>query len=259
MLKKLVLTFFDRLGYQIVPKSAEADSYFDVDPTFFELYDKCRSFTMTSMGKMHGVYNAIAYIEKYDIPGDIVECGVWRGGSAMMAACSLRQLDSTDRHLYLYDTYDGMPLPGEQDVDAFEKKASDLLAECERRPTTSDDPTNYWARVTIEEVRKNMLSTRYPEENIKFIKGKVEETIPGTMPERISVLRIDTDWFASTDHILRHLFPRLVPGGVLILDDYGYWKGARKAVDGYFDDSKAPILLNRLNDGRIAIKITDAA
>src|SRR5690606_24776929 len=101
----------------------------------------------------------------------------------------------------------------------------------------------------------NMVSTGYPMERCHFVEGKVEDTIPATVPDRISLLRLDTDWYESTRHELEHLWPLLQPGGVLIIDDYGHFEGARKAVDEYFLDRSDAPLLNRIDyTGRIAIK-----
>ena len=92
--------------------------------------------------------------------------------------------------------------------------------------------------------------------NIIYIKGKVEETIPEIIPGKISLLRLDTDWYESTLHNLNHLFPLLSKGGILILDDYGHWQGARKAVDEYLEKNNVKILLNRIDyTGRIAVKV----
>ena len=101
-----------------------------------------------------------------------------------------------------------------------------------------------------------MATTGYPGP-IHYVQGKVEDTVPGAGPEQIALLRLDTDWYESTLHELVHFFPRLVPGGVLIIDDYGWWKGARKAVDEYFEANRVQILLNRMDvtGARIAIKI----
>jgi hypothetical protein len=105
----------------------------------------------------------------------------------------------------------------------------------------------------MEDVRANLLSTGYPAEKIHLIKGKVEDTIPGTLPRGLSILRLDTDWYESTRHELIHLYPLLHPKGVLIIDDYGDWQGAKKAVDEYFKESE--IFLHRIDrTGRIAIK-----
>jgi hypothetical protein len=103
---------------------------------------------------------------------------------------------------------------------------------------------------------KNVLyGTGYPVHKIHFVQGRVEETIPACAPDPISLLRLDTDWYASTKHELVHLFPRLSHGGVIIIDDYGHWKGSREACDEYFRSNGIPILLNRIDyTGRIALK-----
>jgi len=100
-----------------------------------------------------------------------------------------------------------------------------------------------------------MRSTGYPEDQVIFIKGRVEDTIPQTVPEQIALLRLDTDWYESTYHELIHLYPRLVNRGILILDDYGYWQGARKAVDTYFQENKVGMYLHRVDESaRIGVK-----
>ena len=100
-----------------------------------------------------------------------------------------------------------------------------------------------------------MLSTGYDIARTHFVAGDVEQTIPGVVPEQISLLRLDTDWYESTRHELKHLYPRLIRGGVLIIDDYGHWKGARQAVDEYLAETGAKLLLNRIDyTGRAAVK-----
>jgi hypothetical protein len=154
----------------------------------------------------------------------------------------------TARDLYLYDTYDGMPPPTDADRDFQGHAAADQLA-------SQSKDAMVWARAQFDEVRANMTSTGYPAERIVYVQGKVEDTIPGQVPERIALLRLDTDWYESTRHEMEHLFPRLVPGGVLILDDYGHWEGARKAVDEYLARCEKPLLLARVDAaGRIAVK-----
>ena len=103
-----------------------------------------------------------------------------------------------------------------------------------------------WCFASLDEVKQNVIKTGYNTEKLHFIKGKVENTLPKYAPKQIALLRLDTDWYESTKHELIHLFPRLVSGGVLILDDYGYWAGAKKAVDEYFSQTKIQILLNRI-------------
>jgi len=111
----------------------------------------------------------------------------------------------------------------------------------------------------MEEARANVLSTGYPAAKMAFVKGKVEDTIPASAPRQIALLRLDTDWFESTYHELVHLYPRLSPGGILIVDDYGYWQGARKAVDRYVEEQQLKLLLTRVDDSaRMSVKMTAA-
>lgn len=168
----------------------------------------------------------------------------------MAVILRLMELYEKERELFLYDTFDGMSEPTEFDVDPSGKTAASLLDE--RNKSEQD---HIWAFSPLEAVKERIYGTNYPKNLINFIKGKVEETIPTTVPEKIAILRLDTDWYESTKHELIHLFPRLVQGGVLILDDYGHWSGAKRAVDEYLMDNKIKILLNRIdNTGRIAIK-----
>ena len=167
----------------------------------------------------------------------------------MAAALTLAGLGE-HRRLHLFDTFEGMPPPGAEDRDIGGAAAEDLLAE-EDRETGST-----WAFGPLADVQHNLFSTGYPRDLIQFVRGRVEETIPCHAPEQIAVLRLDTDWYESTRHELVHLFPRLAVGGVLIIDDYGHWKGARKAVDEYIAATGARLLLSRIDyTGRMAVKI----
>ncbi len=216
------------------------------------IYNFVANHTMTSPERIFSLIEAILYIEKNKIEGDIVECGVWKGGSMMAVAETLKKTGNFSRNLYLYDTYEGMPPPSEHDKDYSGKSAGELL---------NSDPDReknlVWAYSALNIVKEGMRSTGYPDIKTKYVQGKVEETIPATIPTKIALLRLDTDWYESTKHELEHLFPLLVDGGVLILDDYGHWQGARKAVDEYFEKNKPRILLCRIDEtGRIAIKQT---
>lgn len=222
----------------------------DLDPEFIGIYERCRGATMTTVERMFGLYKAVRYVVEADIPGSLAECGVWKGGSVMLMAETLRLLGCTDRPLYLFDTFDGLPPPGDLDVSFAGDAAMDLMLR-----TPKDAPDSIWCVAAEEEVRRNLQRTGYPESMIHFVTGRVEETIPDQAPERLALLRLDTDWYESTRHELEHLYPRLSPGGVLIIDDYGYWLGARKAVDEFLGRLPEKMLLNRLDfSGRIAVK-----
>lgn len=220
----------------------------DVDPVTRETYRRVAAFTMTSPERIAAVCDAVRYVTAAGIDGAYVECGVWRGGSSMAAALAFQALGVTDRELYLFDTFEGMSAPTEHD-----KRAGDA-ADAGKLLEGSSQSEKIWCKASIEDVSANMASTQYPSQRVHLCKGMVEQTLPAQAPDRIAVLRLDTDWYESTRHELEHLYPRLSVGGVLIIDDYGYWAGARKAVDEYFADK--PVLLNRIDQtGRIAVKV----
>lgn len=210
-----------------------------------------RPFTMTSPQRLNALIEAIRYLEIHHIPGAIVECGVWRGGSMMAAIKTLQSYGHSSRDLYLFDTFEGMPAPEKQDTSKFHSSTEEIYQSTKR----SNGGSN-WCYSSLEETRNNVLSTGYDSNKIHFIKGKVEETLPQHIPQdALALLRLDTDFYSSTRHELIHLYPKLVSKGVLILDDYGHWEGQRQAVEEYFAEHKIPILLNRIDyTGRIGVK-----
>lgn len=222
----------------------------DIPESDRETIHSVKDFTMTSAERIHAVCEAARYIETNDIPGAIVECGVWRGGSMMAVARTLLSMTEANRELFLFDTFDGMSSPDYNDVSLAGEKASELV----ERHTKSESDL-FWCYAPLEAVKQAVLSTGYPEVKLHFVKGRVEETLPGNAPEQIALLRLDTDWYESTRHELETLYPRLVRGGVLILDDYGHWQGARKAVDEYIEANGLKLFLSRTDyTGRVAIK-----
>ena len=246
MLREWVQDFFDRVGYTVTSKAKVEIGMEE----FREIYEAARAYTMTTKESMYSLYKAVEYLVKHRIPGDLVECGTWKGGSAMVAALALKKLGDTTRRFYLYDTYEGMSEPTDKDVNWHDVSAKDELA-----AHAHEKEFSVWCCASLDEVRRNLLATGYPSERLVFVKGKVEDTIPGTMPERIALLRLDTDWHASTAHELSHLFPRLATHGVLIINDYGFWKGAREATDEYFAAHQVRMLLHRTDyTERIGVK-----
>lgn len=206
--------------------------------------------TMTGPEKVAALVEATRHVVRTRIPGAVVECGVWRGGSMQAVALTLLSLGETDRELHLFDTFEGMPPPTENDTRTTHSgsvSAEELLE-------ASDKDSKLWAIAGLEDVQKAMAETGYPMEKVHFRPGLVEDTTPGQAPDTIAILRLDTDWYASTKHELEHLYQRLSPGGVLILDDYGDWDGARKATDEWLAKTGEPLFLAPMGSGRIAIK-----
>jgi O-methyltransferase len=211
---------------------------------------RAAAFTLTSASRQVALLEAVRYVVQRNIPGAFVECGVWRGGSAMIIAMALVEAGVLDRDLYLCDTYDGMTPPTDLDRSLDGRTAREQLAVESR-----DDASSVWCRVSLEEVRRNMASTGYPMERIHLVAGPVEHTIPAHAPAAVALLRLDTDWYASTRHELHHLFPRVSPNGIVILDDYGHWQGVRRAVDEYLQGCPSHYLMHRLDyTGRLLIK-----
>jgi hypothetical protein len=202
-------------------------------------------FTMTSKERIWALINAVGYTLRANLPGDYVECGVWRGGSSMAMALKLLQQGMTNRPIWLYDTFCGMTAPVEWDKEARSGRSAHEIY--------LKDEVRCVAR--LDEVKQNLISTGYPSGSLNFVQGDIQVTLTHTIPENIALLRLDTDWYESTKLEMEVLFPRLSSGGVCIVDDYGHWEGARKAVEEYLTSNRLSVLLNRIDDtGRIFVK-----
>lgn len=226
----------------------------DIDAQTAATIRAVRPYTMTSDLRLAALCDAVRHVVRHGIAGDIVECGVWRGGSMMAAARTLRELGAADRELWMFDTFEGMTEPGEADVSIHGESAAALL-----RASDPSDPASVWCRAGLPEVEAALRGTGYDPARLHFVPGRVEDTLPQHAPARIAVLRLDTDWYESTRHELEHLYPRLAVGGVLIVDDYGHWQGARRAVDEFLaregPGGGAGLLLHRIDyTGRSAVK-----
>lgn len=223
----------------------------DLSPETVATIKAVRPYTMTTVPRIEAVISATRYVSQNQIPGAFVESGVWKGGSIMAAARTLTELGDTDRDLYLYDTYEGLPAPGEYDgIVGTDVSAAELYEQL-----NAESGSQPFLEVPENVVRDNVARSGYPIERIHTIVGLVEDTIPETAPEQIAFLRLDTDWYSSTKVEMETLFPRLSPGGVVIIDDYGYLDGPRKAVDDFLADWPDPVFLHRIDtSGRIAVK-----
>lgn len=184
------------------------------------LTEEVQPYTKSSIERIAAMIDSIKEVEANGIEGDIVECGVWRAGNIVLA----RRL-APSRVCWLYDTFTGMSLP-DPDIDLHGKGKM-------RTPES-------WrgkSAVSLEEVANNLrLFGVYDENKLRFVPGDVADTLLHTRPDKIALLRLDTDWYASTAIELKWLYPLLQPGGILIVDDYGHWLGARRAVDEYFQE-----------------------
>lgn len=232
----------------------------DFPESTVETINMVRPYTMTTVARIEAVCSATEYIVRNKIPGAFVESGVWKGGSSMAAALTLIKNGVSDREIYLFDTFEGMPPPGEEDALIGSDNASIRAwwqAENDRLSRDGDDP---WLRASVDLVRANMRKTGYDLDHVHLVPGMVEDTVPESAPDQIAFLRLDTDYYSSTKVELETMFPRLSPGSIMIVDDYGFTEGTRKAVDEYFASYPDPVYFHRVDAcARLMIKPGQAA
>lgn len=195
----------------------------DVDQATRDTVAAVRRYTRTTPAQVVALCEAVRYIATSGVRGDIVACGVWRGGSVMAAARTLLECDDRSRTLWLYDTFSGMAEPG--------------VAERGARP----------AAVSLQAVQRTVAKAGYPDSRIEYVVGSAIDTIPGAMPARVALLRIGSDRYETARHELAHLGPRMSPGAVLVVDDYGQSRGARRAVDEFIERTRTPLLMHRVD------------
>jgi hypothetical protein len=233
---KIIKALLGPLGLELRRKS------FDATPAERAAIERFSRYSMCPQARLLSLLRAIEYVDANGIPGDIVECGVWRGGNMMLAAAV------TDRKIWLYDTFAGMTRPTEHDISSDGRSARAIQAAHQRKDH------NAWAYASIDEVKANFRREGLLSDRLVFRKGMVEETLAADpRPEQISILRLDTDWYESTLVELQTLYPRLSGGGVLIIDDYGTWLGAKRAFDEYFGAAR-PLLFPVEGGCKMAIK-----
>ena len=234
------MEFFNHAGYKVqkisnIPLIVEADE-FDL-----ETIRLARQISMQSYERLWALINATKYVALNNIPGDFVECGVYKGGSALVIARTLNRYQVLDRKIYLYDTYEGMTEPKEIDKRISSKTpAINYLND----PAKKDKVLAY---ASFESVTKILDSLDYPKSNFILIKGDVSETLLKVLPTNIALLRLDTDWYESSLAELEILYPLVVRKGIIIIDDYGHWSGAKQAVDDYLELNKINPLMNYID------------
>jgi hypothetical protein len=222
------------------------------DAFFIDLLRKITPHTLTLAAGVEApwaLYQSLEYLVRNNIPGDIVECGVWSGGSMLLAAHALIHFGDTSRRIWLYDTFDGIPKP--DPVDARWDGTPALHTWEHFRKTGR----RWGYGGTRDHVRQVVCASGYPADQFVFVEGLVEDTLPASRPNRIALLRLDTDLYRSTYHELTHLYPLLPTGGILILDDDGGFQGVGRAADQYFTETRQPVFLPRINAGvRLLVK-----
>jgi hypothetical protein len=250
-----VATRVRRLLGDGAPPPAQEDPFKGTSPEDERIIRRALPYTMTGVARLQALVDAVRHCERNRIPGAFAECGVWRGGSVVAMILTLQELGNTARDIHLFDTFEGMTEPTEHDVSPHDGSALEDWREAQARGEHPWGDVFGPESLSEEGVRQTVLATGYPPERLHFVKGPVEQTIPEHAPGDLALLRLDTDWYESTRHELLHMYPSLARGGVLIIDDYGHWEGARRAVDEYFAQHPPAPLLNRIDyTGRVGVK-----
>jgi O-methyltransferase len=227
-IKNFIKKIFDSYGFDIINKNQKIVELSVKDN---ELINLIKDYSMTPKIRIYNLLQSLKKIKHKNIPGDYVECGVWKGGNILLIKKFLENENIDNKKIYAFDTFEGMSEPDENDFDLSKNiSASALLSK------NKDKASHLWSVCSLEEVKKNLIKNLKNMNDIYFIKGKVEETlnVKQNIPDKISLLRLDTDWYSSTKKELEVLYEKVSPGGVIIIDDYGHWGGAKKAVDEFF-------------------------
>lgn len=240
MLKELLQKSFAIAGLRVTRLTAPPQRGFpseltEEDQAIFH-YVRDNRLSIVSDEALYTTIMACTHVAQMGVEGDFVECGVYRGGNAILAADVFRRR-APQKSTWLYDTFSGMTEPGEVDVSIAGAVAKEKFEQQQRKDH------NAWQYASIEDVRENFDRAGLLAGVVRFVEGDILQTLKSThLPAAISVLRLDTDWYESTKVELEVLYPRLANGGILIIDDYGSWQGSKKAVDEYFTKTSRPFL-----------------
>lgn len=192
---------------------------------FGDHYINGRAVTMLPLERLDNLRHCIEAVIADRIPGDIIETGVWRGGAMIFARGILKALEVNDRTIWVADSFEGLPKPDEARFPIEAKTHSGVVM------------TSLYKHfaASLEEVQGNFSAYGLLDERVRFLKGWFKDTLPRAPIERLAVMRLDGDYYESTHDALVNLYPRLTPGGFLIVDDYGEesWTYCRKAVDEF--------------------------
>jgi O-methyltransferase len=231
-IKKIFKKFLSLFGVKLSRINNITLNIYPIEASHNELnlIKACEQYSMTGPIRMWALIQSLKHVANFNLEGDLVECGVWKGGNLALMKLFSNNLNLS-KQVVGFDTFEGMPDPTDIDVDYAGTSAAQRM----QRELKKENIKNIHAYCSLEQVKKN-LSEINVKDSVKLIKGRVEETllISNNLPNKISILRLDTDWYESTKIELEILFPRLVIGGVLLIDDYGHFKGAKQAVDEYF-------------------------
>ena len=177
-----------------------------------------RGYTMIGLRRLENIQACLEDILAHQIPGDVLEAGVWRGGACIFMRGLLKAYGIADRRVWVADSFAGLPPP-----------------DAERYPADTDSQFHKFPflAITMEQVQEHFRRFDLLDEQVGFLPGWFSDSLPTAPIERLALLRIDADMYGSTWEVLDALYPRLSPGGYVIIDDYHHFQPCRQAVDDY--------------------------
>lgn len=192
---------------------------------FIGHYIQGRAVSMLPLARLDNLEKCIADVVARDIPGDLIETGVWRGGGTIFMQGALKALAATDRRVWVADSFEGLPEPDPEKYPVEAKAHGGVVM------TKS---YNHFA-AGLENVQANFRAYGLLDDNVHFLKGWFKDTLPTAPIERLAIMRLDGDYYESTMDALVNLYGKLSVGGYAIIDDYGEdsWTYCRKAVDDF--------------------------
>ena len=252
-----------RLGYEITRQESRQETLgYDDEAAARALIARVADSTMVPIRRLITLYQQVRYCEEAAIPGSFVECGVWKGGSVGLMALANLQHGRQRRPLHLFDAFQDICEPdakvdGSRALDDVRRFAPGGGTGGTLQPLTGFYD-QFGGPGTLDGNRE-LLERRigYDPAMIHYHVGWFQDTVPRDAAAcgEIALLRLDGDWHASTKICLEHLYERVVPRGVVIIDDYGTYEGCRKAVDDYLSMKGIKVLLNHVDaDCRYWIK-----
>jgi hypothetical protein len=202
---------------------------------------RAKRYTMTTPVRCRRLWDSCKQVLDANVPGGFVECGVWKGGSSAIMALAIKN-SGQERHLHLFDSFEGLPEPTEKDG---EDAAVYSGGRNQGKLTTVNQ-----CQAGLDEVRHLILDKiKVPEKLAHFHIGWFQNTVPidaGKLGP-IALLRLDGDWYDSTKVCLENLYPLVTPGGIIIMDDYFAWEGCKKATDEYLNQQGINCSIERID------------
>ncbi len=198
----------------------------------------CFGYTMVGRARLDNIERCIREVLEQNIAGDFIETGVWRGGSAIFMRAMLHIHGVTNRIVWLADSFEGMPVP-KNDSDGCDMSHIEQL------------------QVSLDEVKRNFARFGLLDDQVRFLKGWFETTLPSAPIKRLAILRMDGDLYSSTMDSLTNLYHKLSPGGYVIVDDYKSWPSCRRAVDDFLDSRHLTPEIREIDNDAVYWKVGD--